>query len=128
MRKTACPISQISIKLGRKKEEIMDKFGLYGKFTAKPENRDMLAAILMEAASSMEAVEGCELYTINLSDTELDSVYVYEVWTDKDAHEASLSLEAVQSLILQAKPLITGMERISTFKQVWGKGLPGQPV
>jgi quinol monooxygenase YgiN len=106
----------------------MENFGLFGKFTAKKENRDMLAAILIEAASLMEAVEGCEVYTINLSETEPDSVYVYEIWSSKDAHEASLSLEGVQTLISQAKPLIMGMERISTFKQVWGKGTSGQPV
>ncbi|MEK4667283.1 putative quinol monooxygenase [Paenibacillus alvei] len=100
----------------------MENFGLLGKFTAREENRDMLAAILIEAASQMEAVEGCQLYTINLPETELDSVYVYEVWSSKAAHEASLSLEGVQTLINQAKPLITGMERIESFKQVWGKG------
>lgn len=78
--------------------------------------------ILLEAAESMETLDECEIYLVNIAD-EPNSVYVYEVWTDESSHQASLSLEVTQKLISQAKPIITGMERISTLKTKGGKGV-----
>ncbi|MCM3388329.1 hypothetical protein M3649_09300 [Ureibacillus chungkukjangi] len=50
-------------------------------------------------------------------------MFVYEVWSNEEAHQASLTLEATQKLIQRAKPIITGMERISTLKTMGGKGV-----
>lgn len=79
--------------------------------------------ILLEAAESMKSLEECELYLINVSESDPDSVYVYEVWKNEAAHQASLTLEATQTLIKRAKPIITGMERITTLKTLGGKGI-----
>lgn len=101
----------------------MSKFSLYGKFTVQSGERDTMVNILLEAAESMSNIEDCEIYLVNITDNEPDSVYVYEVWSNEGAHQASLSLEATQKLIQQAKPIITGMERISTLKAMGGKGI-----
>lgn len=101
----------------------MSKYGLYGKFTLKEGERDTLVDILMEASQSMKDLAECELYLVNTSDVEPNSVFVYEVWSNENAHQASLSLESTQTLIKRAKPIITGMERISTLKPVGGKGI-----
>ena len=99
----------------------MSKFGLYGKFTLKEGERDTMVEILLEAAESMRDLEECEIYFINISENEPNSVYVYEVWSNEAAHQASLILEATQKLIKQAKPIIVGMERISTLIPMGGK-------
>ena len=101
----------------------MSKFGLFGKFTVKDGERDTLVDILLEAAESMKNLDECEIYLVNVSEDESNSVYVYEVWRNENAHQASLSLEATQTLIKRAKPIITGMERISTLKTMGGKGI-----
>ena len=101
----------------------MDKFCLFGKFTVQEGMRDTLVEILLEAAESMKTLDECEIYLVNTALNEPDSVYVYEVWSDENAHEASLNLEATQTLITRARPLITGMERISTLRTRGGKDI-----
>ncbi|WP_079480834.1 putative quinol monooxygenase [Halobacillus salinus] len=101
----------------------MNKFSLFGKFTVQEGERGTLVNILLEAAESMEKVEECEVYLVNVSEQEPDAVYVYEVWSSEDAHQASLSIEATQTLIRRAKPIITGMERLNTLQAIGGKGV-----
>ena len=103
----------------------MNKFGLFGKFIVREGERNTMVDILLEAAESMKNLEECEIYLVNVSEDEPDSVYVYEVWSNENAHQASLTLEAIQTLIKRAKPIITGMERISTLQTKGGKGLLG---
>ncbi|WP_088072291.1 putative quinol monooxygenase [Gottfriedia luciferensis] len=101
----------------------MSKFGLFSRFIAKDGERDKLVHILIEASESLEKLKDCELYIVNTSDNEPNSVYVYEVWSNEDAHQASLTLETTQTLIKRAKPIITGIERISTLNPAGGKGI-----
>lgn len=100
----------------------MSKFGLYTKFTTHDAQRDTLVDILLEAASGMEPVEGCDLYVVNIPDNEPNSVWVTEIWKDSLAHQASLALEGARELIQKAKPLITGIEQIK-LSPLGGKGI-----
>jgi quinol monooxygenase YgiN len=99
----------------------MSKYGLFGKLITKEGERDTLVKILLEAAQSMENLVDCEIYLVNVSNDEPNAVFVYEVWSSESAHQDSLSLEATQTLIQRAKPIITGMERINTLMPRGGK-------
>lgn len=101
----------------------MNKFGLYGKISVVEGQRNTLVEILLEAAESMKNLQECEIYSVNISDDEPNSVFVYEVWSNEHAHDASLSLESTQLLIKRAKPIMTGMETISTLHTMGGKGI-----
>jgi quinol monooxygenase YgiN len=101
----------------------VEKFGLYGKLIASEGKRDELTGILLDAAHSMKELKECEIYLVSISENDSDSVFVYEVWSNEEAHKASLSLEVTQTLIQKAKPIITGMERISTLIPKGGKGI-----
>lgn len=101
----------------------MSKLSLFGKFTVQEGERDTMVDILLEAAESMENLDECEIYLVNISESEPNCVYVYEVWSNENAHQASLTLESTQTLIKRAKPIITGIERISTLKTRGGKGI-----
>jgi len=101
----------------------MSKFGLYGKITAQPGQRDALVAGLLEAAALMQHVPGCELYIVNVSATDADAVWVTEVWSSASAHQASLTLDEIKALIKRNMPLIAGGERIEIVP-IGGKGLP----
>ncbi|MGE7945591.1 putative quinol monooxygenase [Lysinibacillus sp. NPDC093688] len=102
----------------------MNKFSLFEKFTIQEGERDKMVDILLEAAESMKNLDECEIYFVNVSESEPNCVYVYEVWSNDNAHQASLTLEATQTLIKSAKSIITGMERISTLKTKGGKCIP----
>ncbi|MBM7655439.1 putative quinol monooxygenase [Neobacillus cucumis] len=101
----------------------MNKYSLFVKFNIQEGERDTMVDILLEAAESMKNLDECEIYLVNISENEPNCVYIYEVWSNENAHQASLTLEATQTLIKKAKPIITGMERISTLQTKGGKGL-----
>lgn len=100
----------------------MSKFGFYGKFTAHSGKRDEFVQILLEAAASMQTVDGCELYIVNVTDDDPDTVWVTEVWRDAEAHKASLENEDAKALIHRARPMIAGVEQIK-LRTLGGKGL-----
>ncbi|HYP41301.1 MAG TPA: antibiotic biosynthesis monooxygenase [Chloroflexia bacterium] len=101
----------------------MTKFGLYGKITVHEGQRDVLVEILLEAAALMQPDPGCELYIVNVSATELDAIWVTEVWSSQAAHQAALAREEIKALIQRGIPLIAGGERIEVVP-IGGKGLP----
>jgi quinol monooxygenase YgiN len=101
----------------------MSRFGIYGKFTAHAGKRDALVQALLEAAAGLQSFEGCEVYIINVSETEPDVVWVTEVWRDQAAHQASLAIPGTKDLIQRTRPLIAGIEQ-TKLVPVGGKGLP----
>lgn len=101
----------------------MSKFSLFGKFLVQEGEQETMVNILLEAAESMKNLDVCKLYLVSTSEEEPDAVYVYEVWENENAHQASLTLEATQTLIKRAKPIIIGMERINTLNARGGKGI-----
>lgn len=101
----------------------MSKFCLFNKFMVQEGERDTMVDILLEASESMKDLDDCEIYLVNISESEPNSVYVYEIWSNENAHQSSLTLEVTQNLIRRAKPIITGMERVSTLNTKGGKGV-----
>jgi quinol monooxygenase YgiN len=105
----------------------MDHYGLMGKFTAQPGRRDDLLALLEEGAGAMQdTAPGCLLYLISTAPADVDAIWVTEVWTDKEAHDASLSIPGVREVIGRAMPLIAGMSDRIEFMPVGGIGLTHQ--
>jgi quinol monooxygenase YgiN len=95
-------------------------YGLIGTIHAVPGARDELAAILIEGVGGMP---GCLSYVVAHDATDADALWVTEVWTDAEAHRASLELPSVQGAIARGRPLIAGFgERIET-RPVGGFGL-----
>jgi quinol monooxygenase YgiN len=103
----------------------LSRYGLFGKFTANPGQGDALAGLLLGAAAGMPDVEGCELYVINRSPEEPDAIWVYEAWTSREAHGASLELESVRNAIQLAMPLIARVSDRVELLPVGGQGLNG---
>jgi len=86
-------------------QEKTPMYGLIGQMLAAPGKRDELLAILGESTSGMP---GCLSYVIAKDPANADALWITEVWTDKDAHAASLKLPAVQAAIAKARPIIAG--------------------
>jgi quinol monooxygenase YgiN len=109
---------------GGVRERDMKRFGLVGSFSAQPGQGDGLADVLVQAAERLGANPECELYVISRSPVDPDAVWVAEVWTSREAHQASLEDQRVRELITQARPLIAGLGERFELLPLGGKGLP----
>lgn len=98
-------------------------FGLQGKMYSQPGQRDALIGHLLEAANALREVEGCLLYIISSIPDEPDAIWINEVWRSAEDHQASLTLDAIKTLIASARPLIASMGEGIKVTPVGGKGL-----
>jgi quinol monooxygenase YgiN len=96
-------------------------YGLIGKMKAVEGQRDALAAILLEGLRDMP---GNLSYIVAVAPDDPNTLWITEVWTDAEAHKASLSLPSVQAAIGKGRPLIVGLERVAETAPLGGAGLP----
>ena len=82
-------------------------FANVGTLGTKPGQRDQLVEILTRRNPQL-ASSGCLLYEVGVNDEHPDTVFVAELWTSAQAHQASLKLEGVRAAIAEAMPLLTG--------------------
>lgn len=98
-------------------------YGLIGKMTATPGQRDALAAILLEGTGDMP---GCLSYVVATDAAEPDALWITEVWDSQASHQASLRLPAVQAAIARGRPLIAGFSNRVETTPLGGHGLAGR--
>lgn len=101
----------------------MTRYGLVGSFQAQPGQGEALAGLLLRAAKGLESNRDCELYVVSRSPADADAVWVTEVWTSSEAHQASLQDESIRQLITAARPLIAGLGERFELSPLGGKGL-----
>ena len=97
-------------------------YGLIGKMTATPGQRDALTAILLEG---LGRTPGCLSYVVAHDPSNDDAIWVTEVWTDEAAHRASLQVPEVREAIRRGMPLIATFEDARVTTPVGGVGLTG---
>lgn len=95
-------------------------YGLIGKMTAKPGQRDALIAVLLDGVAGMP---GCLSYIVAEDPANPDAIWITEVWDREESHKASLTLPSVQAAIAKGRPMIAGMEAGAVTKPVGGHGL-----
>lgn len=98
-------------------------YGMIGKITAKPGQRDALARLLLSGSGEMP---GCLSYIVAEDATNADVIWVSEAWDSEAHHKASLEIPAVRAAITQAMPLIAGFDTTATTRPLGGIGLPPQ--
>jgi quinol monooxygenase YgiN len=69
--------------------------------------RDELVAHLTQRSDTLKQI-GCLAYEVGVSDDDLDTVFVVELWESAEAHQASLALPEVQAAIAVARPFLSG--------------------
>jgi quinol monooxygenase YgiN len=109
---------QVLISVGERR-----MYGLIGKITAVPAQREVLIAILLEGIAAMP---GCLSYIVARDVADADAIWVTEIWDSQDSHQASLSLPAVQQAIAQGRPLIADFSAGIVTEPVGGHGLRSQ--
>ena len=95
-------------------------YGLIGKMSAAPGQRDALIAILL---AGIKAMPGCLSYIIARDPADADAIWITEVWESEAHHRASLELATVQDAIARARPLIAGFDHQQITEPVGGHGL-----
>lgn len=95
-------------------------FGLIGKISVTDGNRENFVEILLDGTKIMP---GCLSYVIGKDLTDLNAVWVTEVWDDQDSHAASLKLPSVQAAIAKGRAMISSMDVIAKTEPVGGHGL-----
>jgi quinol monooxygenase YgiN len=98
-------------------------YGLIGKMTAVPGQRDALIAILLEN-EGVDAMPGCLSYVVATDPADADAIWITEVWDSKASHDASLTLPSVRQAISRARPMIAGFGPSFVTTPVGGVGLP----
>jgi quinol monooxygenase YgiN len=96
-------------------------YGLIGKLSAVPGQRDVLATILLEGT---EAMPGCLSYIIATDPADPEALWVTEVWDSPASHQASLALPAVKAAMAKGRPLIAGFSNRTETVPMGGYGLP----
>lgn len=92
-------------------------FANVGQLGVRPDARDELVALLTRRSDELAAI-GCLQYDVGVSDDALDTVFVIERWTSREAHRASLELASVRASIAEAMPLLSGDMGGATFEIV----------
>jgi quinol monooxygenase YgiN len=103
----------------------MSRFAICGKMAAQPGKRDALASVMKEAFARVSKLPGCLLYLIFEDLEDKDCLWITEIWTSKDAHEASLKDASVLATIAKARPLLD-FPRMTQAKlnPLFGVGIP----
>lgn len=95
-------------------------YGLIGKATCVPGQRDAFIQILLEGVSSMP---GCLSYVVARDPQDADSLWITEVWDSKESHAASLQLPSVREAIKRGRPMIASFGEQIVTEPVGGHGL-----
>jgi quinol monooxygenase YgiN len=95
-------------------------FGLIGKITAEPGQREALMAVLL---AGMRDLPGCLSYVVARDTNDDDALWVTEAWRSREAHRASLERPEVRDAIARGRPLIRAFETRIETEPVGGHGL-----
>lgn len=98
--------------------------GRYVRMVARPGQGGELAATMLQVAEALGAAPGCELYLVNTSVDEDDTVWITEVWADAESSDRALSGELGQAGIGEVMSLLSGPPELVALTPLGGTGLP----
>ena len=101
----------------------MDRVGRYVQLKAREGQRDVLVEHMFGVAQLLADVPGCELYVINTSAADTDTVWVTEVWSSQAELDASLTLDSVKASVERVMSRLAGPPERIDILPVGGKGL-----
>lgn len=99
------------------------RIGRYVRMVSQPGKGTILANTLLRVAEGLRGAPGCELYVVNLSADEPDTVWVTEIWTDVAASDRALSGDLGEIGIGQVVELLAGPPELVELSPLGGPGL-----
>ncbi|NUS15565.1 MAG: hypothetical protein HOY69_29925 [Streptomyces sp.] len=83
-------------------------FSVYGRMTALPGRRDELIAVLAEGFRAGGDDSGLLTYSISTALDDEDTIWLTQLWVDKDAHDATTRSEPVAAVSRRVPALLAG--------------------
>lgn len=99
------------------------RVGRYVRMLARPGKGSVLASTLLTVAEALREAPGCELYVVNLSADEPDTVWVTEVWANEAASDRALSGDLGEVGIGAVIELLAGPPELVELTPLGGPGL-----
>ncbi|WP_055588307.1 putative quinol monooxygenase [Streptacidiphilus griseoplanus] len=81
-------------------------FSVYGRMTALPGRRDELIAVLRDGFRAGGYDTGLLNYSINTAFDDPDTIWLTQLWINKEAHDATTRSEPVAAVSSQVPPLL----------------------
>jgi quinol monooxygenase YgiN len=100
-----------------------ERIGRYVRMVARPGRGEALAATLLKVANGLEEAPGCELYLVNVSADEPDTVWITEVWSDEASSDLALSGAMGEAGIGDVLDLLAGPPELVDLRPLGGTGL-----
>jgi quinol monooxygenase YgiN len=97
-------------------------YGMTGKLTSQPGKREAFVNILLRASKTVRTLPGCRLYAVAEDLSDDTTIWVMEIWDDKESHDESLKDDRVRALIGEAVPLMAGKPEGVELRVVGGMG------
>lgn len=83
-------------------------FSVYGRMTARPDCRDELIALLHDGLRAGGDDSGLLAYSISTAFDDPDTIWLTQLWIDKEAHDTTTRSEPVAVLSRKLPPLLAG--------------------
>jgi len=99
-------------------------YALINKLTAKPGQRDRVAQILIESGKLFDDNAACIISMVSESAQDANVLWVTDLWTSRDEHEAALKQPELRPFVEEALPLLEGMPEQIEIRPIGGKGFP----
>lgn len=96
-------------------------YGLISQIIAAPGKRDRLVEVLMEATKDMP---GCLSFVIATDAVREDAIWITEVWTSKESHNAAFNLPKVAAAVARSGPLMASLGARAETTPIGGLGVP----
>ena len=81
-------------------------FSVFGRMTALPGRRDELITLLLEGLHAGGDDSGLLSYSLNTAFDDPDTIWLTQLWIDKEAHDATTRSEPVASVTRRVPPLL----------------------
>ena len=99
-------------------------FSVHGRMTAVSGRRDELISLLMDGFRAGGDDSGLVAYTINTAFDDQDSIWLTQLWIDKEAHDVTTRSEPVAALTRRIPPLLAGQPQGFYGHAVHVHGIP----
>jgi quinol monooxygenase YgiN len=99
-------------------------YSLINKLTTKPGQRDRVTKILLDSMKLFDDNPACVSSIVHEAAEDPNVIWVTDLWTSKEEHEAALQAPELRPFVEAAMPLLEHMPEQTEVRPVGGKGLP----
>ena len=98
-------------------------YALINKLHAKSGKRDEVIQLLLESGKPFDNNPSCILYLVYKDAKDSNTIWVEDVWTNKDDHTTAMEQAEMKPFIEKTMPLLEGMPEQFEINFIGGKGV-----